>query len=177
MLYLKNSRNGSAMEFATTVTISETDTEYVFDFFAERSTFNCPYQHYNEDHWEGDVCEVFIGDRRDPMRYFEIEVSPKGGLFFARIFNPGTGSDDLQVDLIANDMIRHSAEMIGNDYKATIAVNKTVLNLPVEEIVFNAFRIETDGEEMNKHLIALSPTMKEDEFHVTSAFVALKTYL
>ena len=173
---LLNSRNGKKMDFATTVAISETDKDYVFSFYAESSQFYCPYKNYNEDHWEGDVCEVFIGDKDDPMRYFEIEVNPEGSLFFARIFNPGD-PDAIEVELIANDMIGYGAEKVGNDYKAEIRVDKAKLNVPVDRIVFNAFRIETDGGETNKHLIALSPTMYDDQFHVTGAFVPLKKYL
>ena len=176
MQQLLNSRNGSKLDFLTTVAISETETQYVFSFFAENSKFYCPYENYNEDHWEGDVCEIFIGDRRDLSHYYEIEVSPKGGLFLARIFNPGN-PDLIEVDLIENDMVVHCAEIVGSDYRVEIKINKAKLNIPVEEIVFNAFRIETDGGETNKHLIALSPTMYDDQFHVTEAFVPLRKYL
>ena len=174
---LLNSRNGNKMEFLTTVLIGETQDEYVFSFQAENSLFYCPFQNYNEDHWLGDVCEIFIGDNRTPTDYYEIEVSPKGGLFFARIFNPGD-PDLIEVELLENNMISASAEMLGTGYKAEIRINKSQLNIPVENIVFNAFRIDTDGGEVaNKHLIALSPTMYDDQFHVPSVFLPLKKFL
>ena len=44
------------------------------------------------------------------------------------------------------------------------------------EIYFNAYRIETDGGEPEKHLFALNPTM-QPKFHVPSKFLWLKDYI
>lgn len=49
---------------------------------------------YNEE-----VVEVFIGaGTEDPVRYFEFQVSPNGVLFDAKIFNPTSTRENLQVE-------------------------------------------------------------------------------
>lgn len=49
--------------------------------------------------WQEEVVEVFLAPgEADPKEYFEIEVSPLGTLFDARISNPTPRRADLQVD-------------------------------------------------------------------------------
>ena len=89
-----------------------------------------------------------------------------------------SSTDIRRIGFGKNMILSASAEMLGTGYKAEIRINKSQLNIPVENIVFNAFRIDTDGGEVaNKHLIALSPTMYDDQFHVPSVFLPLKKFL
>ena len=44
------------------------------------------------------------------------------------------------------------------------------------EIYFNAYRLETDGGEMDKHLFAMNPTMRH-KFHTPEYYVYLKDYV
>ena len=49
--------------------------------------------------WQEEVVEVFLAPgEADPREYFEIEVSPLGTLFDARISNPTSKRADLRVD-------------------------------------------------------------------------------
>ena len=53
---------------------------------------------------------------------------------------------------------------------------KEKINTGDGEIYFNAYRIETDGGEPEKHLCALNPTM-QGRFHVPGKFVWLNDFI
>ena len=63
-----------------------------------------------------------------------------------------------------------------NGYTAEFIFDKKHIMTHGDRIYFNAYRLETDGGEMDKHLFALSPTMKP-KFHVPSYFLWLDNYL
>ena len=68
--------------------------------------------------------------------------------------------------------VRHT----DNGYIVDISIDKTKLNMSLDKIYFNAYRLETDGGEMEKHLFALNPTMC-GKFHVPTRYVMLSDYL
>ena len=174
---LKENFTGEKACYLTEVEIKETCDSYVFTFDAKNSTFYCPYKNYNEDLFVGDVCEVFIGDINDIANYYEIEVSPEGAIFLAKVYNDGGGLEEsLHLTYLGNNLISVKTEMKGKDYTVEIAFDKKALNIPLEKIGFNAFRIDTDGIKQDMHLFALNPT-KCDTFHKLGCFVKLKDYL
>ena len=90
---LKENLTGNPAKFETKLHISETEKDYVFFFEAKDSTFYCPYKGYNENHFEGDVCEVFIGNADTPREYYEIEITPDGAMDYVGIRCCGCYSD------------------------------------------------------------------------------------
>ncbi len=100
------------------------------DRFATNSYRGC-----NASHWKQTVFEVFValGDER-PAAYYEIEVSPAGELFVARIHNP-TGRAIASTDLIdcaasgvtARDVASVAAEQ---RWSASLSIPWTLLRGP-----------------------------------------------
>ena len=178
---LKENVNGCAAPFVTEIEITETDDEYVFTFAAERSLRYCASEEYNGPHYKGDVCEVFIGTDPDRKTYYEIEVSPKNALFLAKITYCGKnpkGEPVLAVDFVPEKecFVKSTVAETDGGYVAEIKINKKRISTENGKIFFNAYRIETDGGEMEKHLLALSPTLCR-KFHVPAKFVPLGNYI
>ncbi len=180
MIYeLKNCRNGDAAPYKTTVDISENNGRLRFYFVCEHTEYYCPYTEYNKIHSEGDACEVLIGT--DPKRkvYYEMEVSAKGGLMLAEMVHHGfdeNGNPIIDTNLIPNCFFDGKSEKIENGYTAEFIFDKKHIMTHGDRIYFNAYRLETDGGEMDKHLFALFPTMMP-KFHVPSYFLWLDNYL
>lgn len=175
--FLKDNFTGDSACYETSLQISENDKQYVFEFYAKNSTFYCPYKNYNENLYEGDVCEVFIGDANDVSNYYEIEISPEGAIFLAKVYNDGGDTEEsLHLTYLENDLLEVNTQKDGKNYLVKIAIDKKKLNLPLEKIAFNAFRIDTDGIKQDLHLFSLNPT-KCETFHKLGYFVMLKDYL
>ncbi len=176
---LKNCRNGEPAVYHTTVDISETDEILTFRFEAEHTAYYCPYDGYNKIHSEGDACEVLIGS--DPARkvYYEIEISAQGDLMLARMTNHGfdeNGTPILGLDFVEDCFVTGQTEKTETGYIAVVSFRKNDILSGDGEIFFNAYRLETDGGEMDKHLFALNPTMRP-KFHAPDYFVLLNDYL
>ena len=90
----------------------------------------------------------------------------------------GDGAAKLQIDFIdENDcFFRSTARKTNSGYEVNIAIDKAKSGMRVDEIYFNAYRLETDGGEMEKHLFALNPTMC-GKFHVPACYVMLSDYI
>lgn len=65
-------------------TICQKEGVLVVDFFNIDNYIINPLKNCNEAIYKYDANEVFIGNAKD---YFEIEVSPFSGLFYAKIHN------------------------------------------------------------------------------------------
>ena len=63
-----------------------------------------------------------------------------------------------------------------NGYDCRLSFNLSDINTGDGEVYFNAFRLETEGGEINKYLYALSPTYVP-KFHITDKFLWLKDYV
>lgn len=180
MLYeLKNCRDGSPATYRTTVDITEQDNILTFRFEAEHTSFYCPYDTYNEIHSEGDACEVLIGS--DPARrvYYEIEISAKGEWMLAEMVNHGVDEKNepiLEIHFVDDCFLTGHVTRTEKGYIATVSFDKRKIMTGEGEIYFNAYRLETDGGEMDKHLFALIPTMRP-KFHAPTYFAWLKDYV
>lgn len=178
---LKNNRDGAASVYRTTVEVSQNERNIYFNFVAEHSNYYCPYHNYNDIHSCGDAVEILIGI--DPARktYYELEVNPDNSKMLAKMTVTeldGDGAAKLNIEFVDEKdcfFISSTAKTSGG-YIACIVIDKVRLNMPVEQIYFNAYRLETDGGEMEKHLFALNPTMC-GKFHVPTRYVMLSDYL
>ncbi len=176
---LKNCRDGSPATYRTTVEITEQDDNLIFRFEAEHTSFYCPYDSYNCIHSEGDACEVLIGS--DPARrsYYEIEISARGELMLALMTNHGVdekGEPILDIGFVEDCFVQGHVEQTETGYIATVSFDRKRILSGEGEVYFNAYRLETDGGEMDKHLFALIPTMRP-KFHAPTYFAWLKEYL
>ena len=180
MIYkLKNCRDATAATYKTTVDISEADGILTFKFVAEHTEFYCPHSNYNDIHSEGDACEVLIGSDPDRRFYYEIEISPQNKLMCALMENKGDDENNepiLEINFVEDCFVKSSVTVNGNCYEATVSFPKDKILSGNGDVYFNAYRLETDGGEMDKHLFALNPTMKP-KFHRPSHFLWLKDYL
>lgn len=182
MVYeLKDNRTGEKAPRSTTVEITEKDGEVTFFFRAEASKCFCAHEGYNAMHCEGDVCEVFIGTDPERKVYYEIEISPRGEIFLAKVTYGGADSEGipiLQLDYVDADKNFLTTAVTGTEtgYTAEIRLRLEDIRTGDGEIFFNAYRIETDGGEPDKHLIALRPT-KRSRFHVPPYYGLLREYL
>ena len=176
---LKNCRDGSDATYKTTVEIGVEGKRVNFKFTAENSQYYCPYHNYNDIHANGgDVCEVFIGTDPERRSYYEIEISPENKLMLALIEYNGIdecGNPVLGLDFIDDCFIESNVTKTENGYIAEFGFDLEKINTGDGEIFFNAYRIDTDGGEADKHLFALSPTMRP-KFHAPDYFVLLKEY-
>ena len=176
---LKNCRDGSSALYKTTVDISESNGVLEFKFYAEHTEFYCPHHSYNDIHSEGDACEVLIGSDPERRFYYEIEISPENKLMCALMENKGddeNGVPILEINFVEECFVESNVTRNENSYKATVRFPKEKILSDDGEIYFNTYRLETDGGEMDKHLMALNPTMKP-KFHRPSHFLWLKDYL
>lgn len=167
---LKNSRTGEDMpEFKTIVQVTMTDTDLIFEFDCKNSKFFSASDEYNGPLFNGDVCEAFICTDGSRKFYYEIEVAPNNAVFLYKMENLGIGV--LNETPIEVNFLTSSVEINGNDYKLTFSV-------PLEKIgydknigiLYNIFRIETEGGIPDKNLLAASPTLGPS-FHDPSKFI------
>lgn len=178
---LKNNRDGSPAVYETNVSIRETEKSIIFTFDAKHSRFYCPNNRYNGIHSCGDAVEILIGTDHDRRDYYEIEVNPEGEIMLAKMTYLGedeNGRVKLDIGFIdkADCFVGAVVKKTIDGYLAEITIDKLELDLSVGEVYFNAYRLETDGGEMEKHLFALNPTMC-GKFHVPTRYVMLRDYL
>ena len=180
MLYeLKNCRDGSTATYKTTVDISENNGVVTFTFDAENTEFYCPHSGYNKIHSEGDACEVLIGSDPERKVYYEIEISPQNDLMVAEMVNHGFDENNepiLDIHFVDDCFVKSEVQNRENGYSATVSFLLDKILSGEGEIYFNAYRLETDGGEMDKHLFALNPTMLP-KFHSPEYFLFLKDYV
>lgn len=177
MIYeLKNCRTGEPAAHVSTVDITKDGNTVTFFFHSEDTQYYCPNHYYNGIHSAGDAVEILIGT--DPARkyYYEIEMSSKGLLMLARMTNHGLSADGdpiLDVGFVDDCFIKGEYVKLENGYDCRLSFNLSDINTGDGEVYFNAFRLETEGGEINKYLYALSPTYVP-KFHITDKFLWLK---
>ena len=180
MIYeLKNCRNGEPCEHPSTVEITECDGVVKFFFHCEETQYYCPYHSYNKIHSIGDACEVLIGTDPARKQYYELEISAEGELMLAKMTNHGLdekGDPILDIGFVDVPFIKGEFIKTEKGYDASFTFKLADINTGDGEVYFNAFRLDTDGGEKNKHLYALSPTFVP-RFHITDKFLWLKDYL
>ena len=180
MIYdLKNCRDGSEATYKTTVDITENEGILSFVFMGENTEFYCPHKGYNKIHSEGDAFEVLIGTDPERKVYYEIEINPNNELMVAEMVNHGFDENNepiLDIHFVEDCFVESKVKKFENGYRAIVKFNKKDIFSGDGEIYFNAYRLETDGGEMDKHLFALIPTMLP-KFHSPKHFVYLKDYI
>ena len=124
---------------------------------------------------------MLIGTDPGRGKYYEIEVSPENGKMLALMRYLGTdGEGKVKLDIGFIDeskcFFRSSVTRTSDGYVAVITINKDEAGLNGDGVYFNAYRLETDGGEPEKHLFALNPTMC-GKFHVPSKYVYLKDFV
>lgn len=159
-------------DFKTVVDVTLTDTEIVFEFDCKNSQCYSASDVYNADLWKGDVCEAFICTDGTRKFYYEIEVAPNNAVFlkYMEYITPG--------NLIENDIqenfVKSEVKIDGNDYKLKFALPLDKIGYTKEKgILYNIFRIETEGGIQDKNLLAMNPTLC-DTFHENNFLVELK---
>lgn len=170
---LKNNRTGEEIpEFATTVEVNFTDTELIFDFYCKNSQHFSASDKYNGPLFDGDVCEAFICTDGSRKYYYEIEVAPNNCVFLEKITNNGNGQ--IEEEPIKDCFVKSEVEICGNDYKVRFSVPLDKIGYDEKiGILYNIFRIETEGGITDKNLLAMSPTLISN-FHCPEYFVELK---
>lgn len=180
MIYnLKNCRDGSKADYDTTVEICKTDDKLYFKFDCKNSQYYCPFHNYNDIHSSGDICELLIGSDPERKQYYEIEISPENELMIALMTYCGddeVGEPQLKLDFVDESFIDSKVTITDDGYIAELWFNEGNVRTCEDDIFFNAYRIETDGGESEKHLFALNPTMR-GKFHTPEYFVYLKDYI
>ena len=172
---LKNCINGEKAVYKTELEIKKSGDRLTFIFDCENSELFCCDSGYNKIHSMGDVCELLIGT--DPKRglYYEIEISPIGELMIAAMTNRGVDSEGkpiLDIGFIDEPFVTAKCEKTSTGFKAIAEFDISSIRTSGDDVYFNAYRIETDGGEPEKHLFALNPTM-QPKFHVPSKFLWL----
>ncbi len=158
--------------FNTVLDVTLTDTHLVFEFDCKNSQFYSAYDKYNEPIWEGDVCEAFICTNGKKDVYYEIEVAPNSTVFLKQMKYLGVG--EIEEFDIEENFVDAKVEICGNDYKVKFSVPLDKIDYDKNVgILFNAFRIETEGGIQEKNLFALNPTFC-DTFHNNEYFIELK---
>lgn len=177
MLLLKNCRNGENAVYETALEIYKNGNEVTFEFNCKNSKFYCPHDEYNAFHCEGDVCEIFIGSSRDRSTYYEMELSPDNKLLLGKITYKGWDEENqsplLDLEFIPTPFVKTTTNKTKDGYSATLTFSFDDVKTGDGEFFFNAFRIETDGGEAEKHLFSLYPTFRS-KFHVPQYFGYLK---
>ncbi len=178
---LRDTRTGAKAVYDTFVEIRREGKTLIFIFNASRTQYYCPYSEYNKLHCHGDACELLIGTDPNRKIYYEIEISAVGNLMVCEMEYQGedeNGSVRLGKNFVteADCFVEGSSEKTDDGFIATVKIDTTKWNVRGEDVYFNAYRLETDGGTMEKHLFALSPTMC-GKFHVPDKYVFLKDYL
>ena len=168
---LKDNRTGGEAIYKTTVEVTIDDKYINFYFDAKTSKLYSAYEGYNTNIYEGDVCEAFICTDGSRNIYYEIEISPNNSIFFKRVENYG---DDNRKSYAMLNTITSSVEINGEDYIAQFSIPLKDIGYDKEiGILFNAYRIDTDGGvKRDGHLFAVNPTLS-GTFHKPEFFIEL----
>ena len=176
---LVNCTDGKAAPRKTELEIELSGGVVTFTYTAHESELFCCDPGYNNIHSLGDVCEILIGTDPERKSYYEIEINPIGDLMIANMHYCGTddvGSPILDINFVKEPFIDAKTKKTADGYVARLSFALKDINSGEGEVYFNAYRIETDGGEPEKHLLALIPAM-QGKFHVPSKFVFLKDYV
>jgi hypothetical protein len=179
MIYeLKDCRTGEKPIYDTTVEITEKDGVVKFKFTAHHTEYYSSGEKYNDIHSAGDACEILIGSDPERKVYYEIEISTENQLMIAKMTNCGVDEQKfpvLDIDFVEDCFVKSNVERTDFGYIAELEFELKNIMSGDGEIYFNAYRLETDGGELDKHLFALFPTMFP-KFHVPSYFRYLKDF-
>lgn len=166
----------------------QTRVELAWDETGLEVVFTCEdedawgtFSRRDEPVWQEEAVEIFIAaGAADPKRYFELELSPRGVLFDARVENPNSRRTDMVVDVEWDwHDIEAQAEPIGasdrQDWRARFFLPWSGLGLaaPPPILRANFYRIERPRAG-RAELSCWSPTLTTPpDFHQTARFGTL----
>ena len=176
---LRRATDGAAPRLSTTVSAYFDDEHLTAVFCSADDHIVATMFGHDDPLYDEDVVELFLAPRV-LREYFEIEVSPLGSTFDARIDSPDGVRSSMRVD-----MNWHCTGLVAAVRK-TIEARRllsldTVVRIPFESLgsraprngdswFANFFRIDRHPSEGDEYS-AWRPTMKEPaDFHVTAAF-------
>ncbi len=101
-LKLRDARTGESPRFSTAVRVGRRGETLCVRFDArddEAGGIVATHRQRDAPLWEEDVCEVFLApEEASPRLYFEVEISPLGTLFDARVESPERARSSMRVD-------------------------------------------------------------------------------
>lgn len=152
------------------------DEAALFALFAcEDDGIVATYSDRDDPVWKEDAVEIFLAPG-DPSEYFEIESSPRGTIFDARVVSPDGARETMRVDsawdcegllaAIRIEPARQTEVLIRVPFKGLGRTSPR----PGERWLANFYRIDR-SEEFGDQYTAWRPTMKSPaDFHVPAAF-------
>lgn len=157
---------------------------FVFELNGDALTFNfkvtdnqifSPYEQENDDLYQADAVEVFISPDGNLSEYYELEVSPRGVKFFAKIHNEMDGNATIEGERIAANFIAQS-EITKSGYNVKILLPTILLNgFNKDKFMLNAYRLDyskaADADSAQiVGMQALNPTGR-NKFHFSEYFI------
>lgn len=179
---LRRSSDSAAPRLATSVAAWFDDEFLTVLFSAADDLLVATYRDHDDPLYEQDVMEVFLAPVV-PSRYFEIEVSPRGTVFDARIESPDGIRATMQVDRAWNceglfravRSVLESSGAISLDVVVRIPFHSLGCATPREGERWRAnfYRIDRHPQR-DDEFTSWQPTgMEPPDFHVPSAFGTL----
>lgn len=179
---LRRATDASAPRLATSVAVWYDAESLCVLFCATDDHVAATHFQHDAPLYEQDVVEVFVAPA-DPADYYEIEISPRGTIFDARIHSPDGVRATMDVDRGWNcdGLFAAVRQMIEGDGAMTV---DTIVRIPFaalgretphsgEEWRGNFFRI--DRHQQGDEFSAWQPTLRVPaDFHVTAAFGVLR---
>jgi len=180
---LRRSTDAAAPRLSTTVALWY-DAEYLSVLFsASDDHVSATHLRHDAPLYEQDVVEVFVAPDR-PSDYFEIEVSPRGTIFDARIHSPDGLRATMKVDRDWDcaGLFAAVRQLVESDGTTTI---DTLLRIPFASLNratpvsgeiwrANFFRVDRHPE-AGDEFSAWQPTLcVPADFHVVAAFGVLR---
>lgn len=180
---LRRSADASAPRLSTSVATWFDDDYLSVLFSAADDLVVASYRNHDDPLWEQDVVEVFLAPE-SRSRYFEIEVSPAGTTFDARIDSPDGVRATMRVDrswdcpglFPAVRSIIESGGAISLDLVVRIPFAALERQTPLNGETWrgNFYRIDRHPA-LGDEFTAWQPTGKTPpDFHVTAAFGTLQ---
>lgn len=178
-LKLRDARTGEAARLSTAVRVGRRGDSLCVRFDArddENGPIVATHRERDAPLWEEDVCEVFLApEEASPRLYFELEVSPLGMLFDARVESPELARSSMRVDV--------SWDCPGLSARVAVRPGRwsALLTIPLAPLCggripstwrANFYRIDRNARD---EYTAWSPTFAEPpDFHVPERFGILK---
>jgi len=180
---LRVATDASAPRLATSLAAWFDDVCVTFLFSASDDLVTATFVEYDAPLYQEDVVEVFLAPDV-PERYFEIEISPRGTIFDARIESPDGVRGTMRVDRDWNCEGLMAAVRRVTESDNTVTID-TVVRVPFASLGrmtpaigetwrANFFRIDRHPQQGDE-FSAWQPTFRlPADFHVTSAFGTLR---
>ena len=180
---LRRATDGAAPRLSTTVAAWYDDECLSVVFCGADDRIVATYFEHDSPLYEEDVVEVFLAPA-DPSLYYELEVSPRGTVFDARIESPDGMRATMRVDRAWTCAGLFAAVRKITESNGAMSVD-TLLRIPFpalgraapspgEAWRANFFRIDRH-DQLGDELTAWQPTLRDPpDFHVTAAFGTLR---